>query len=108
MKVCIPVKDQNQYQLCNDINNAPNIIIFDTVTKDYTIKDTSQMNLGTMVQFLIDNNVTRLISSVNVIHHHKYISCRDIIIYKPDKSANAFSNMDLFIANKLKIDKKNH
>ncbi len=108
MKVCIPIKDQNQYRLCDDINNAPNIIIFDTTNKDYIIKDTSQMNLGAIVQFLLDNNVNRLISNVSVIHHHKYISCKDIVIYQPDKSVNAFSNINLFMANKLKIDNRKH
>ena len=108
MKVCIPIKDERTFQIYSDINNTPNIIIFDTSTRDYFIKDTSKMTLGNIIQYLIDNNIKRIISSVSTTHHHKYISCKDIMIYKPDKSVDAFSNIDLFISNKLKIDKKNH
>lgn len=108
MKVCIPIKDENKFQIYSDINNTPNIIIFDTDTRDYSIKNTSQMVLGNIIQYLIDNNVDRIISTVNNINHHKYISCKNIIIYKPDYSVDAFYNMELFMSNKLKIDKKEH
>ena len=108
MKICIPIKDEIQFQLYNDINNTPNIIIFDTGTRDYVIKDTSKMTLGNIIQYLIDNNINRIISSVSNINHNKYISCKDIIIYKPDKSVDAFSNIDLFMSNRLKVDKKDH
>lgn len=108
MKICIPIKDEKSFQVCNDINNTPNILIFDTNTKNFYVKNTSEMNLGRIVDYLLDNNISRLISNVSVIHHHKYIACRDIIIYKPNVSLDAFSNINLFAANRLAIDQKKH
>ncbi|GAA0715385.1 hypothetical protein GCM10008904_32180 [Paraclostridium ghonii] len=108
MKICIPIKDEMNFQVCSDINNAPNIIIFDTSTNDFYVKNISEMNLGRTIDYLIDNKINRLISNVSVIHHHKYISCKDIIIYKPNNNVDAFSNIKLFVANRLTIDQKKH
>ena len=108
MKICIPIKDEKSFLIYNDINNTPNIMIFDTNTKNFYVKNTSEMNLGEIIDYLIDNNVNRLISNVNIIHHHKYISCKDIIIYKPNEKVDAFHNINLFISNNLVIDKKKH
>ena len=108
MKICIPIKDERSFQVCSDINNAPNIIIFDTSTNNFYVKNTSEMNLGSIIDYLIDNGINRLISNVSIIHHHKYISCRDIIIYKPNYNVDAFSNINLFISNELTIDQKKH
>ncbi|MEG2789726.1 MAG: hypothetical protein RR942_18105, partial [Romboutsia sp.] len=71
MKVCLPIKDEKEFQIYNDINNTPNIIIFDTNTKNYIVKDTSKMILGNIIQYLIDNKVDRIIATVNTMHHHK-------------------------------------
>ncbi|EPZ62335.1 hypothetical protein H477_5489 [[Clostridium] sordellii ATCC 9714] len=56
MKVCIPIYDERRFQLYQDINNAPNIIIFDTDNNEYIVKDTSKNTLGEIIQFLIDKN----------------------------------------------------
>lgn len=108
MKVCIPIYDERRFQLYQDINNAPNIIIFDTDTNEYIVKDTSKNTLGEIIQFLIDKNISRVISNVKNDNHHKYMSCKDIVIYKPNLNGNAFFNMELFMVNELKIDKREH
>ena len=108
MKICIPIEDEQSFQVCNDINKTPNIMIFDTNTKSFYVKNTSEMNLGAIIDYLIDNDISRLISNVSVLYHHKYISCKDIIIYKPNLSVDAFYNINLFMSNRLKVDKKDH
>ena len=108
MKVCIPIKNQNNFQIFNDINNTPNIMIFDTTINNFYVKDTSKMNLGQIIDYLLENNVKRLISNVKISYHNKYISCKDIVIYIPNYEFDALYNINLFILNKLKVDKTKH
>lgn len=108
MKVCIPIKDSMNYELPSDINNTPNIFIFDTQNNTHFVKNTSNMNLGQIIQYLMEEDVTGIISYINTPQHYKYIVGRNIKVYDPTVGYNAIANMNLFKSSHLNSSNVNY
>lgn len=101
MKVCIPIKDTIRYDVSDDLNNTKNIFIFDSERNTHFTIDTSSMNLGQIIEFLLSNNIKAIISPINIPQHYKYIATRNIAVYDPIKNLNAIENMNLFKSNQV-------